>query len=847
MEYWSEPGEDNDWVQFEQFDAVATDLLFAQEVYVNKTLNVGSADGSSIIIINPDSGSYDNPYISIGQNPIGFNNNGIYLGFSNSTASLSLVSGNKGMKWDGSNLYITGGIIQNSSSGDLIIDSDGITLRQRVSAGSIETDERRMYSWTDTDPSNLPLRTAITSYADAAGTGGKAVDITGFSTGSYMRLSVRRDLLDKQDLTLAIAAQNNQFISGSTPGVNGSTPGDVIMSVSDGRIWLRPGSNKSTNIVGTLIATGSVQITGSFNMSGASAVLNSGELYINRNNSNLLYIGPNIINTKNIFLVNTDYFKLTNSGSYLTLGGPDASNIEFITGSLSFWSIDADAPSKITIIPSRFNNGNPTLTLPSSSGTLALTSQIVATNLTTGSTGTTLAISSSTGTHTLIPTASITTAGIITTAEQTIGGIKNFVGGIRIKSYNNSGYGSIRTSNLTSTQEYTIPSVNSCDFVMTLGNQTIGGNKTFLNTITGSISGNAATVTNGVYTTGNQTIGGNKTFSNVITGSISGNAATATSATSAGSADISNATVQSVTFNNGGAGAASGTAFNGGTARIISYNTIGAPSTTGTNASGTWNIGITGNAATVTNGVYTTGNQTIGGTKTFSSNPKVSSTNANSGSYPYVEFSHTGNGVARVGGGDGLYLVSNSTVRLRITNGGDIIPGSNNTGKIGNASTRWTEIFATNGTINTSDETEKTNITELSDAERQVATSLKGLIRKYQWIDAIEKKGEDDARIHVGVIAQDVALAFENAGLNPERYGVFCKDIWYTKEEVYIEQINNPNFDESQEESADNVREINGETKIRIVHCASDDEGAIQHTQYGVRYNQLWAFIISAL
>ena len=144
-------------------------------------------------------------------------------------------------------------------------------------------------------------------------------------------------------------------------------------------------------------------------------------------------------------------------------------------------------------------------------------------------------------------------------------------------------------------------------------------------------------------------------------------------------------------------------------------------------------------------------------------------------------------------------------------------------------------------------ETGKTNITELSDAERQVATSLKGLIRKYQWIDAIEKKGEDDARIHVGVIAQDVALAFENAGLNPERYGVFCKDIWYTKEEVYIEQINNPNFDESQEESADNVREINGETKIRIVHCASDDEGAIQHTQYGVRYNQLWAFIISAL
>jgi len=43
------------------------------------------------------------------------------------------------------------------------------------------------------------------------------------------------------------------------------------------------------------------------------------------------------------------------------------------------------------------------------------------------------------------------------------------------------------------------------------------------------------------------------------------------------------------------------------------------PSTTGTGASGTWGINVTGNAGTVTNGVYSTGNQTIGGEKTFSS------------------------------------------------------------------------------------------------------------------------------------------------------------------------------------------------------------------------------------
>ena len=62
------------------------------------------------------------------------------------------------------------------------------------------------------------------------------------------------------------------------------------------------------------------------------------------------------------------------------------------------------------------------------------------------------------------------------------------------------------------------------------GNQTIGGVKTFSSTITGSVSGNAGTVTNGVVTTGSYadpswitSIAGSK-----VTGDIAGNAGTAT-------------------------------------------------------------------------------------------------------------------------------------------------------------------------------------------------------------------------------------------------------------------------------------------------------------------------------
>lgn len=52
--------------------------------------------------------------------------------------------------------------------------------------------------------------------------------------------------------------------------------------------------------------------------------------------------------------------------------------------------------------------------------------------------------------------------------------------------------------------------------VRTSNNQTIGGTKTFSSTISGSINGNAGSVSDGVYLSTNQTITGTKTFSNAI-------------------------------------------------------------------------------------------------------------------------------------------------------------------------------------------------------------------------------------------------------------------------------------------------------------------------------------------
>jgi hypothetical protein len=67
------------------------------------------------------------------------------------------------------------------------------------------------------------------------------------------------------------------------------------------------------------------------------------------------------------------------------------------------------------------------------------------------------------------------------------------------------------------------------------------------------------------------------------------------------SATGSGFTTAAATFNNSGSGDASGTTFNGSTARTISYNTIGAAAISGSNATGTWPISISGSASSATN------------------------------------------------------------------------------------------------------------------------------------------------------------------------------------------------------------------------------------------------------
>jgi len=159
----------------------------------------------------------------------------------------------------------------------------------------------------------------------------------------------------------------------------------------------------------------------------------------------------------------------------------------------------------------------------------------------------------------------------------------------------------------------------------------------------------------------------------------------------------------------------------------------------------------------------------------------------------------------------------------RFDTGGNFRPSADNTYSNGTGALRWSVIYAATGTINTSDGTTKTVIGSMDAVEERVAQRIKSNIKKFKFNDAIAKKG-DDARIHWGVVAQDVYDAFAQEGLNAERYGMFCSDSWFEKDGV-------------------KVLDDNGE----IMRDGECPEGATKITRLGVRYEELLTFVIASM
>ena len=157
---------------------------------------------------------------------------------------------------------------------------------------------------------------------------------------------------------------------------------------------------------------------------------------------------------------------------------------------------------------------------------------------------------------------------------------------------------------------------------------------------------------------------------------------------------------------------------------------------------------------------------------------------------------------------------------------------------LGDSGSRFDDIHATNGTIQTSDQNEKQSIQALTSTEIAVAKRISKLFKTFKWNSAVEQKG-DNARTHTGIIAQDVQQAFTDEGLDASNYGMFISSTWWEKE-ISVDAVA-----EELDENGDVVVE-GKDAYTYIVTKEEATEGYTEKTRLGVRYPELLSFISSA-
>jgi hypothetical protein len=165
-------------------------------------------------------------------------------------------------------------------------------------------------------------------------------------------------------------------------------------------------------------------------------------------------------------------------------------------------------------------------------------------------------------------------------------------------------------------------------------------------------------------------------------------------------------------------------------------------------------------------------------------------------------------------GGQNVYFDSASGLTNWRFNG-LVVPAIDNAHSLGVTSLRWSVVYAATGTINTSDERLKTFF-DIEEAEINCAKALKSMMSKFKFNDSVDVKGLD-ARIHYGVGAQSVIAKVSEFGLDPMKYAFICYDKWDETVETYDTEGN-----------------------ILQQHIPAGD-------RYGIRYDELLCFIISAM
>ena len=242
-----------------------------------------------------------------------------------------------------------------------------------------------------------------------------------------------------------------------------------------------------------------------------------------------------------------------------------------------------------------------------------------------------------------------------------------------------------------------------------------------------------------------------------------------------------------------------------------------------------------------------------------------------------VNFYKSGTNVGLIGVGSGsgnpIYIGSGAT-GLDFEDANDAIRpinasngnGRDNSIDLGRPDVRFDDIYATNGTIQTSDANEKQQIAALTDAEITAAKTISTLFKTFKWNSAVEGKG-DAARTHAGVIAQDVEAAMTAAGLDAGDYAFFISSTWWETqtdvpavdavdavyEGVVIPAVLDDDGNEVEAERTEQrtvteaVEAVAAYTRTDTYDTAEEaPAGATERNRKGIRYPELLAFVGAA-
>ena len=109
-----------------------------------------------------------------------------------------------------------------------------------------------------------------------------------------------------------------------------------------------------------------------------------------------------------------------------------------------------------------------------------------------------------------------------------------------------------------------------------------------------------------------------------------------------------------------------------------------------------------------------------------------------------------------------------------------VYPLEDNVIGLGSFNRRWTNVYASSGTVQTSDARHKSAVAAMSENEIAAASQLAREIGKYRFLDAVKEKGAA-ARQHIGMTVQRAIAVMESHQLDPLAYGFICYDEWDEK------------------------------------------------------------------